>query len=491
MTKRAAIIGAGVAGLGSSVWLSKMGYDVDVYEKNGHPGGKLSEMRMGEYRFDMGPSLFTLPQMIGNLFALCEVPVEGYLSYSQLDVICRYFYEDGTVINAYRDPDMFAREVEQKTGEPSEHVRRFLHHSRQLYDITNKVFIFNAFHQFSNILTQDALRALFHSWKMEPFTTMHRSNSRRFRDPRIVQLFDRYATYNGSNPYVAPAALNVIAHLEHNLGAFFPEKGMYQIIRSLVSLSEKMGARILLNAPVRSVVLKGNKATGIICNGVEKAYDVIISGIDIHTLYKDLLPEKLAPARLWKAERSSSALIFYWGIKRKFPELDLHNILFSDNYREEFDHIYHKKEIFSDPTVYIFISSKVVNEDAPADGENWFVMINAPADNGQDWDGQIQAARRNMIRKINRILGTDIEGFIEHEHVLDPVTLERNTGSAHGAIYGTSSNSPFAAFLRHPNRHKKIRGMYFAGGSVHPGGGIPLCLASAAIVAETIMKDEK
>jgi phytoene dehydrogenase-like protein len=204
-----------------------------------------------------------------------------------------------------------------------------------------------------------------------------------------------------------------------------------------------------------------------------------------------LLPAKYAPERLWKTERSSSALIFYWGINRKFPQLELHNILFSEDYRDEFDHIFKRKEICGDPTVYIFISSKVVKEDAPGDGENWFVMINTPVNEGQDWDEQVRSARQTIIRKINRNLNTDIEKFIEHEHVVNPVTIERNTGSAQGAIYGTSSNNPFAAFLRHPNRRKAIRGLYFAGGSVHPGGGIPLCLASAAIVAETIMKDEK
>jgi len=489
--KHAAIIGSGVSGIACSIWLAKMGYEVDVYDKNEHPGGKLSEWRMGGYRFDMGPSLFTLPDMIGNLFDLCEVPSEEYFTSKQLDIVCRYFYADGTLINAFRDPDRFAQEVESKTGEPAEHVRRFLRHSRDLYNITNKVFIFSAFHQIKNILTRDAFLALFSAWKLEPFTTMHRSNSRRFNDQRIIQLFDRYATYNGSNPYVAPATLNVIAHLEHNLGAFFPEKGMYQIIESLVSLSDKMGVRFFMNSPVTSVVLNGKKVTGLVSNGIEKAYDIIISGIDIYTLYRQLLPEKLAPRRLWKTERSSSALIFYWGINKAFPEMDLHNILFSENYRDEFDHIYKKKIIYSDPTVYIFISSKVVKEDAPAGGENWFVMINTPVNHGQDWDGLIRSARQDIIRKINRMLGTDIEKFIEHEHVLDPVAIERNTGSAHGAIYGTSSNSPFAAFLRHPNRRKRIRGLYFTGGSVHPGGGIPLCLASAAIVAETIMNDEK
>ncbi len=491
MKKSAAIIGAGISGLATSIWLSRMGCDVDLYEKNAFPGGKLSELRMGQYRFDMGPSLFTLPQMIGNLFTLCEVPVEPLLTYRQLEIVCRYFYEDGTVIDAFRDPDDFAREVENKTGEPAKNVSAFLRHSGNLYNLTNKVFIFNAFHQIKNLFNRDVLKAVLNGWQMEPFTTMHRSNSRRFQDPRIVQLFDRYATYNGSNPYVAPATLNVIAHLEHNLGAFFPEKGMYQIVTSLVHLADKSGVRFYMDTPVQSIVLHGKSVTGIVCGDNGKPYDIVISDIDIHTLYRNLLPKELAPGRLWKTERSSSALIFYWGIKGTFPQLELHNILFTSDYRNEFEHIFHKKEIFGDPTVYIFISSRVVKEDAPPDGENWFVMINTPVNAGQDWDQQVRAARQNIIRKINRMLNTDIEKFIEYEQVANPLTLEARTGSAHGAIYGTSSNNPFAAFLRHPNRRRGIRGLYFTGGSVHPGGGIPLCLASAAIVADMVRNDTK
>lgn len=491
MIKRAAIIGAGVSGLASSIWLARMGFEVDLYEKNATPGGKLSEIRASGYRFDTGPSLFTLPQMIENLFSLCEVPVDHHLAYDQLDIISRYFYEDGTIINAFANPEDFAREIESKTDEPADRVIRFLEHSRELYELTNKVFIFNAFHHLPNLLTRDAFRAFLNGWKMEPFTTMHRSNSRRFSDHRIVQLFDRYATYNGSNPYIAPATLNVIAHLEHNLGAYFPKKGMYQIVRSLLALAEKMGVRLLLDSPVESIHLDGKRVKGIVFQGEVRPYDFVVSGIDIYSLYKHLLPVRLAPSRLWRTERSSSALIFYWGVRNSFPQLELHNIFFSDDYANEFDHIFNKQQPFHDPTVYLFISSKVVQQDAPAGCENWFVMINTPPNRGQNWDELIPKVRHSIIRKLNRMLDTNVEQLIEFEEIRSPVTLENLTGSAHGAIYGTSSNSPFAAFYRHPNYRKQLQGLYFTGGSVHPGGGIPLCLASAGIMAEMVVKNEK
>jgi len=488
--KRIAIIGAGISGLASAIRCARMGNVVDLYEKNDKPGGKLSELRLGDYRFDTGPSLFTLPHLLENLFSFCEEPAERYFTCQKLETTCRYFWQDGTVITAYNDPVRFAQEVELNTGEPKHNITRFLNHSRDLYDLTNQVFIFNAFPDLNVILSQNIFKFLSKGRKMEPFTSMHQSNLKRFQEDRIIQLFDRYATYNGSNPYTAPATLNVIAHLEHNLGAYFPEKGMFQIGIALKSLADRVGVRFFFNAPVQSIVLDGKKVKGIVCSDQEVGYDVVVSAIDVHTLYSKLLPRKMAPERLWESERSSSAVIFYWGIRGSFPGLDLHNILFSGDYKEEFEHIFNKKTVYGDPTVYIFISSKKVQDDAPPGCENWFVMVNAPANYGQDWDAHLQQIRTAVLQKIRKMLNRDVEPLIEAEQIADPRTIEGKTASAFGSIYGISSNDPFAAFYRHPNKRKQIRGLYFAGGSVHPGGGIPLCLASAEIVAGMISKSK-
>jgi phytoene dehydrogenase-like protein len=170
----------------------------------------------------------------------------------------------------------------------------------------------------------------------------------------------------------------------------------------------------------------------------------------------------------------------------QFPEMDLHNIFFSDNYEEEFVDIFQKNEVCNDPTVYVHVSSKAEPGDAPRGCENWFVMINVPSNKGQDWDEIIKRTRKNVVKKLGRILKRDIESLIVCEEMLDPRSIEFNTSSHQGALYGASSNSKFSAFLRHPNFQKKVNGLYFCGGSVHPGGGIPLCLLSAKIVAELI-----
>jgi phytoene dehydrogenase-like protein len=202
-----------------------------------------------------------------------------------------------------------------------------------------------------------------------------------------------------------------------------------------------------------------------------------------------LLPGEPAPERALRQEKSTSALIFYWGIRRQFPELDLHNIFFSEDYRHEFDCLA-AGNISDDPTIYINITSKYTPADAPAGCENWFTMVNVPYNSGQDWDALIVETRRNVLAKLSRILGTPIEPLIACESLLDPRSIESKTSSHLGALYGTSSNNRMAAFLRHPNFSNRIRGLYFCGGSVHPGGGIPLALLSAKIVNDLIKEAE-
>jgi phytoene dehydrogenase-like protein len=208
--------------------------------------------------------------------------------------------------------------------------------------------------------------------------------------------------------------------------------------------------------------------------------------MDVVPTYNKLLKGQKKPNIVLNQQRSSSAVIFYWGLKKEFPSLDLHNIFFSNNYKKEFDSIFNKKEICKDPTVYINITSKDIPSDAPKNCENWFVMINSPNNENQDWENIINSVRKNVVKKINNILNTDIESFIEKERVYTPRDIESKTQSYLGSLYGASSNNKMAAFLRHPNFSNNILNLYFCGGSVHPGGGIPLCLLSAKIVSNLI-----
>ncbi|MGX5687543.1 1-hydroxycarotenoid 3,4-desaturase CrtD [Arcticibacter tournemirensis] len=484
--KKAVVIGAGIAGIASAIRLRAKGYDVDVYEANSYAGGKLSEFVIEGFRFDAGPSLFTMPQYVDELFLLAGKKPPAYFSYRKLDIVCRYFYEDGTHISAWADEDKFASEIENKTVDTAKAIKAFLKKSRNIYAITHHVFLERSLHKLGTYLRLPTLMSFLRMPAIDPFRTMNEANSSFFKDSKTVRFFNRYATYNGSDPYRAPATLNIIPHLEQHFGAWFPEGGMYSITKSLVKLAEDLGVKFHYNTLVQEIIVRDAQARGVLINGMVAEADIVISNMDVWFTYKKLLKDQLPPKRILKQERSSSALIFYWGIRHRFPELDLHNIFFSENYREEFKAIWQDGKIYEDPTVYVNISSKYNPDDAPPGCENWFVMINVPSNVGQDWDRLIAEARTNIIAKLSRNLKIDVEAVICTENILDPRSIESQTFSYCGSLYGSGSNNRFSAFLRHPNFTGKIKKLYFAGGSVHPGGGIPLALLSAKIAVNSI-----
>ena len=489
--QKAIVIGAGIAGISSAIRFAVKGFDVEVFEANAYAGGKLAEMNFQGFRFDAGPSLFTMPQYVDELFQLAEKNPKDYFEYERLEEVCRYFYEDGLRLTAHTDANKFAAEIEAKTAASATEIHQFLRKSETIYEVTNKVFLERSLHKIKSYLHWDTLKSVFRFGQIDAFRTQAKANQSFFKDERIVQLFNRYATYNGSNPYQAPATLNVIPHFEYHFGAFIPKKGMYSITTSLVKLAEDLGVKFHFNSKVSEVVYSKKNGTlvveGIICNEQKTVAQVVISNLDIWFTYRNLLKNFPAPEKLLSQERSSSALIFYWGVKGSYPELNLHNILFAADYKAEFDATWKDKTIYADPTIYINITSKYIKTDAPEGCENWFVMINVPANVGQNWDELIATARQNITDKIKRILKVDISELIVAEQILDPRNIESKTGSYQGSLYGNSSNNQFAAFLRHANFSSKIKGLYFCGGSVHPGGGIPLALLSAKIIDQDLM----
>ncbi|MDX2302808.1 MAG: 1-hydroxycarotenoid 3,4-desaturase CrtD [Microscillaceae bacterium] len=486
-----AIVGAGIAGIAAAIRMACKGFEVDIFESNPYPGGKLSEIRLGEYRFDAGPSLFTMPHFVDELFELSGKNPRDYFDYSKLEMMAKYFYEDGLVLRSFADPEKFAAEIAQKTKTSPKRLKAFMQKSKLKYELTEEVFLKSSLHRLQNYFRKSTLRGILNMYRLDVFRSLDQVNRAWFEDPKMVQFFNRYATYNGSNPYETPGIMNVIPHLEFGFGAFFPKGGMYQITQSLFRLAKDLGVRFHFNTQVEEIMLAGKKAQALRLNpktGTPHSlnFDLVISNMDIVNTYRKLLPGIAPPEKLLNQPKSSSALIFYWGIQGNFPELELHNIFFSQDYKKEFDTLFYKKEILDDPTVYLNISSKEAPEDAPANGENWFTMVNAPNNQGQDWDKIIASTRQNIFDKLSRILGKAIEPLIREEAVLDPRSIESRTYSTQGALYGNSSNNRYAAFLRHANFSSRIKNLYFCGGSVHPGGGIPLCLLSAKIATDLI-----
>ena len=491
MNNKIAIIGAGLGGLSAAIRLANAGLYIDLYEQNNSVGGKAGEINEQGFRFDTGPSLLTMPFVIQDLFNDCGEKIEDYLNIKRLEIICKYFYSDNTIIKAYSDTEKFASEIESKTSDSSASLINYLNYCKTIYDLAGDLFLQKDPRSLSTYLNFKALKTLLNINKIDPFRTINEANSSFFTDKKLVQLFNRYATYNGSNPYLAPATLNIIPHVEYNMGSFIPDGGIYSITKALEKLAVKKGVNIFTDQKVDGIILNGNEAKAIRINDDIKFYDKIISNVDVNFTFRKLIKnyKSKEAERYTNEDPSFSGLVFYWGINKIFPELETHNILFADNYKNEFDDLFINKTIHNDPTVYIYISSKLNPADAPAGKENWFVMVNAPHIFNQNWDDEISRARLNIIKKINNFLKTNIEQFIQFEKIMSPVDIQNKTGSYLGSIYGISSNNKFAAFMRQSNKSKTVKNLYFCGGSAHPGGGIPLVILSGKIVSDIILKE--
>lgn len=482
--KKFGIIGSGVAGLSAAVHLRAAGNEVTVFEANDYPGGKLTAFEQDGFRFDAGPSLFTMPQLLDSVFEVAGKNPRDYYDFIRVDPGCHYFWEDGTRFASPSETNAFAKAAEETFGVSKEKVRKYIEDSFELYDITEDVFLKNSLHKLSTYLKLSTAKSFAQLYKAHLFSSMHEVNASKLKHPKLIQFFNRYATYNGSNPYKAPGTLTVVPTLEFRWGTFLPKGGMHEITQSLFRLTQDIGVKFHFDEKVERIRTSGNSTEGLVTAKGRYDFDAVVSNMDVIPTYRYLLPDHQAPKRVEKQERSSSALIYYWGIEEQFHELGLHNIFWSEEYEKEFSYLFEKKDIIDDPTIYVNITSKHETEDAPEGGENWFVMVNAPQVNGQDWNATEKRTRKNIIAKLSRMLGRDIEPMIKTEKILDPPTIESQTSSYLGSLYGTSSNDRLSAFLRHPNFTPMIKNLYFCGGSVHPGGGIPLCLLSGKIVGD-------
>lgn len=481
----AIVIGAGIAGLSSAIRLAAKGVHVTVLEQQDTYGGKMGVWEQDGYRYDTGPSLFTMPQYVNELLTI-DGKSDVTFEYDELENIGNYFWEDGTQMTATKDVEQLKDEFLKQLSEPKENIDAYLADSKIKFEITNHVFLEKSLHKLKTYLSWGTVKSFFRLSKVDIFKNMNAQNELRFSNPKTVQFFNRYATYNGSNPYQAAATLNVIPHYEFGFGAFFPKKGIRSIADALCQKAIHLGVIFQFSTQVSKVEKIGER---YIVNGDTES-DILICNMDVASAAKGPLKNFVSSKRK-KYEPSSSALIFYWGIDREFKELDLHNIFFSSDYMKEFENIFHNRKIDNDPTVYIHISSKCKVDDAPVGCENWFVMVNAPYVAGQDWEKMINEARENILIKVSKRLGTDISRHIRLEHKLTPELIQSKTGSYKGALYGSSSNDRMAAFLRQPNFSSGHKGLYFCGGSVHPGGGIPLCLLSGKITTDIIAHDFK
>jgi phytoene desaturase len=488
VSKSVIVIGAGLAGIAASIRMRKQGFDVVVLEKNNSHGGKLSEFSEGGFRFDKGPSLFTSPELVDELFELCGKNPRDHFNYVRHETACTYFFKDKTSLIFSGNHEKLKAELTQKFSSAlAFKTLTYLERSKETYARIGDFFIDNPPVKFKDVLRKDLIVRYPHFLTAKLRKTLHQYNHASLKEPKLVQIFDRYGTYNGSNPFKMSGLYSMIPHLEGNTGTYFPTNGMRSIAESLYQLAVDQGVKFKFDTVIDSVNF--SSAEYFVKTATENIQaSHLICAIDHVKFYRDILKDEKLLNHYSKQERSSSAVVFYWGIKSKNPELGLHSIFFSEDYRNEFEEIFTKKIVPEDPTIYVHVSSFVNSADAPDNGQNWFVMVNTPA-GLVPTESQIAVLKEKILARIKIQFDIDLKNEIVTERIWNSKGIEEDTGSFMGALYGASSNGKLAALRRHGNKSKKFPKLYFCGGTVHPGGGIPLVLKSAKIVSELIARE--
>ncbi|HEV8157790.1 MAG TPA: phytoene desaturase family protein [Pyrinomonadaceae bacterium] len=484
--KKIIIIGAGLGGLSAAIRLAKLGFDVTVLEKNGTVGGKVNFVEARGYKFDTGASLLTMRHVFEDLFNFAEKRLEDYLDLTSLDPICRYFWTDGITFDASQDLQKTENEIEKFASEDVANFRNYLRDSKQKYRIAEKTFLAHSLNDLPRLLRPKYLKDLL---AISSLKTLDAHNRQYFQSPKLQQLFNRFATYNGSSPYRTPATFALVPFVEFGLGAWYVRGGIYEIPKALAKLAREFDVKIRANCAVEKIVIENKKAVGVqLENGEILLADSVVANSDAVETYRNLIDEKFFNKKLDAREPSCSGFVLLLGTNKKFPNLAHHNIFFSDDYRAEFDALFADLRPAQNPTIYVCATSKTDETQSPENCENLFVLINAPYTSDKtNWTREAKPYRDLMIKKLEKFGLEDLEKSIEFEQIITPADFENRYRTNRGSIYGVSSNGIFSAFLRVPNRARKIKNLYFVGGATHPGGGMPLVLLSGKMASELIL----
>jgi len=485
------VIGAGLGGLAAAVRLVRSGHAVEVWEKNDGPGGKVKELRVGDFRWDMGPSLLTMPHVLRELFAACGERMEDHLELVRLESACRYFWSDGTVMD----------ENASFWAQPG--VAAFLEYARGIYELSGEAYLNHPPGDFWRAFTPRNWPKLRHLGKIATTRTLAAEVERRITDPHLRQIFLRFATYNGSSPYITPATFNIIPYVEAEFGAWYVRGGMAKIAEALGALAQRQGVAFRFNTTAtewdgtEATAQDGfcGKADFLVCNGdvlstaTAPSHGTLVSRRRL-PLLADVFSAK-ARDRLLRPPLSTSGFILFLGVRGCDPRLGHHNIFFSDRYREEFSEIHDQKISPTEPTIYISVSSRTDPDHAPRDHDNYFVLVNAPArDPKLPWtESEARGYRDLVLKRLERFGFGDLPQRIVAERIFTPSDFAARDLAHHGALYGWASHSIRTSLFRPPLRAPGARNVFFVGGTTHPGGGIPLVLLSGKMVAEMIQRE--
>lgn len=493
------VIGSGLAGLATACTLAARGYSVTVVEKNDWLGGKAALLEDRGYRFDMGPTILTLPSVLRRVFEEAGRKMEDYLNMVRLDPQWRCFYEDGTHFDLLESIPSMKERLREYTGAQAtgDGYEKFMAISKQLDEVSNKFFFWKSVGGIAdtmNVKESFSLHVLRDVMSLRFGRTVAGLVRSHIPDARIAQMIDHFTQYVGSSPEASPAVLCGIAHMQTNEGIWYPMGGTRAVPEALVRLGRELGVQYVTGRQVTSIDSDSGRVTGVtLDSGQSLKATTVVSNSDCVRTCQELLPSKAAAKFLKKRkfEAACSGVVLYLGLRKKYEHILHHNFVFSSDPHVEFDQIYKQGEPAADPTCYVCAPSLSGDKVAPGDGEALYVLVHTPyLRKHHQWDQMLPAYRKVIIDKLKRTAGMeDIEERIEVEHALTPADIHRRYHVLNGAIYGLASHGRFLGAFKPANRVAEMKGLYLAGGSAHPGPGMPMVVMSGWIAADTLDQD--
>lgn len=482
--KTAVIIGGGLGGLATALRLGAEDWNVSVCEQGATFGGKMNLWERDGFKFDTGPSLITMPWVFENLFSVADKSLKDFVELVPMNPICDYVFADETRLTYTTNlPEWLAalRRIEPRDVDG---FFRFMELGAKLFSLSRETF----FRQ-TPFAKPDlhALKALRHLPLKNAWGNYHQAVTTHFRSPHLIQLFDRYPTYIGSSPYKTPATLLVIPYIEYAFGGWHIKGGLYKLVQSILKILDELNVTLKTNARVEKIEHDGRRVRGVeLEDGTKIKADVVVMNGDASTANK-MLGLNAKPQKT--SARSLSGFVMLAGVKKSLTQFSHHTVYFSSNYEREFSELFEERKFPYDPTVYVCIPSRSDSSLAPENCETVFIMANAPAND--TWTNeQTTQAKERVFERLRKMGFPDIESDTVVSDVWTPDRIAKDYLMPGGAIYGTHSHGWRNAFLRPPNKDKKIGGLYYVGGSTHPGGGTPTVLMSAEIVCNLIKKYE-
>lgn len=487
--KKIAIIGAGLGGLTAAISLASKGYQVDLFEKNNHCGGKLMPYELGTHKFDFGPNTITMPHVFKQVFEIAGEKAEDYIQFIKLPIHTRNIFSNGTEFDFTNDFAYMKKQLEQLDSYGGTQFDSFIKEITRLYNLSEKHFFFKTFENLSDYLAPKLGMALL---QVRPNESLHHFFSRYFQTKEVIEAFSRYATYIGSSPYVSPATFSLIAYLELVQGVYYIKGGNVQLAQAYEQLAKKLNVNIHLNTKVINIHVESKKVKHIEFENRENYLpDEVIMNADLLKAYPELVNEEDRPHFTTKKrdryQPSISAFVILAGLNVRSDQLLHHNVYFSNDYQQEFKDLFTHHRYSDNPTIYISNSSYTDKTQSP-DGDNLFILVNAPPLQKDGGLGIDPEEYKNRIYQLLENKGLSIRKHLVHEKIITPQYIAEKFGAYRGALYGLSSNNKLDAFLRPSNFSRDISNLSFVGGSTHPGGGSPMVVISGLNVATVLSK---